>query len=129
VEFAMTVKILLVDDDEAFRAVTAVALESAGYAVREAADGYAALEAMRRDRPDLVISDLSMPGIDGREFCRRVRATPQFDGVRLLILSALVEADGAGGVSAPDADGCLSKQGCLTQLLGKVEALTARPGR
>jgi CheY-like chemotaxis protein len=125
----MTVKILLVDDDEAFRAVAAVALESAGYAVREAADGHAALEAMRGERPDLVISDLSMPGLDGREFCRRVRANPQFDGVRLLILSGLVEPDGACAVAAPDADGCLSKQGCLSQLLGKIESLTSRSGR
>lgn len=123
----MPVKILLVDDDEAFRAVTAVALESAGYAVSVAADGHAALDAMGRERPDVVISDLCMPGMDGRELLRRVRATPCWAGVRLLVLSALVEADGAApGCEACDADGWLSKRGRVTQLLDRVASLVAR---
>lgn len=122
----MPIKILLVDDDASFREVTAIALESAGYTVCEAADGHAALAAMQREMPDVVISDLSMPGMDGREFCRRVRANPHYAGVRLFVLSALVEPDGTGVAPPAQADECLSKQGCLTQLLTRLEALTVQ---
>lgn len=122
----MPIKILLVDDDEAYRAVTAIALESAGYAVREAADGHAALEAMRRETPDVVISDLSMPEMDGRELCRRVRRTPSFAGVRLLVLSALIESDAACVAPDFEADCCLSKQSQPDRLFEQIEALVTR---
>lgn len=120
----MPVKILLVDDDDEFRTVTMIALESAGYLVCEAANALVALERMHLDRPDVVISDLSMPGLDGREFCRQVRANPNFDGVRLLILSALIEPEESSQSQIADADDCLSKLDCVTHLLNRIEALT-----
>ena len=72
-------KVLVVDDDPHIRDIVRFALSSAGFAVVEAADGLAALDAFRRERPDLVVLDILMPELDGTEVCRRLRresATP-----------------------------------------------------
>ncbi|WP_079250735.1 response regulator transcription factor [Streptomyces amritsarensis] len=67
-------RILVVDDDPTVSEVVAGYLERAGFAVHHAADGPSALEAAARYRPDLVVLDLMLPGIDGLEVCRRLRA-------------------------------------------------------
>jgi CheY-like chemotaxis protein len=126
----MPIKVLLVDDDEAFRSVTAIALVSRGYVVSEAADGGAALELLRRDRPDVIISDLNMPGLDGRALCQSVRADPYLAGIPFVILSALIERDATGDPAElrPElrADCCLSKQTPFWQILRRIEALATR---
>jgi CheY-like chemotaxis protein len=65
--------VLVVDDDDAVRELVAEVLMLAGYAVEQAADGLAALDAVARLRPDLVVSDLRMPGLDGAALARRLR--------------------------------------------------------
>src|SRR3954463_5158815 len=64
-------RVLVVDDDARVRTVVAWQLEAEGYAVGEAADGQSALEAILADPPDLVILDLSLPGLNGLEVLRR----------------------------------------------------------
>jgi len=66
--------VLIVDDDPHIRELLAFALAKAGVATREAEDGEAAIEAVRQDRPDLVVLDINMPRLDGLETCRRLRA-------------------------------------------------------
>ena len=66
-------KILVVDDEAQITRVLLRGLESAGYQVRIAADGRAGLETFRSWLPDLVITDLSMPGYTGLELCERIR--------------------------------------------------------
>ncbi len=122
----MPLRILLVDDDEAFRSVTAIALETEGCVVNEAADGFAALEALQRDHPDVIICDLNMPGLDGRELCHRVRANPCFANVRVVVLSALIEPDGTGLPPNLEADCCISKQTHFSQLVRQIELLARR---
>jgi two-component system OmpR family response regulator len=68
-------RVLVVDDDPRLREVVRYALERGGYAVLEAADGDGALAAVRRERPDLIVLDVQMPGPDGLEVCRRLRAS------------------------------------------------------
>ena len=97
-------RILLVDDDEAYRAVTAIALESEGCDVQEAANGYAALEALQNAHPDVIVSDLDMPGLNGVELCHRVRANPSLAQIHFVLLSALIEPDGTGMPPAHEAD-------------------------
>lgn len=75
----MTQTILIVDDDPHIRQVVRFALEKAGYATAEAADGQAALARFAEVSPDLVVLDIVMPELDGTEVCRRLRtdaATP-----------------------------------------------------
>ncbi|MEU9145588.1 response regulator transcription factor [Streptomyces sp. NPDC048349] len=69
-----TGRVLVVDDDPTVSEVVAGYLERAGFTVYRAADGPAALEAAARHRPDLVVLDLMLPGMDGLEVCRRLRA-------------------------------------------------------
>jgi two-component system OmpR family response regulator len=71
----MSHKILVVDDDAHIREVLNFALSKAGMDVREAGDGEAALAAVERDRPDLIVLDINMPRMDGLEVCRRLRAS------------------------------------------------------
>lgn len=70
----MTRSVLVVDDDESLRRVTQVQLEQAGFKTVTAADAVEALSALRQSLPDLVITDLKMPGMSGLELLRRIRA-------------------------------------------------------
>ncbi|HWA16778.1 MAG TPA: sigma-54 dependent transcriptional regulator [Gemmatimonadales bacterium] len=67
-------RILVVDDDESLRWVTQAQLRQSGYDVNVAADGRQALEAIRQDPPDLVITDLKMPGMSGLDLLKQIRA-------------------------------------------------------
>jgi CheY-like chemotaxis protein len=122
----MPIRVLLVDDDEAFRSVTAIALQSEGCVVNVATDGYAALAALKEDHPDVIICDLNMPGLDGRELCHWVRSNPGMADVRLVVLSALIEPDGSGIPPNLQADCFLSKQTHFSQLLSHLALLTNR---
>jgi diguanylate cyclase (GGDEF)-like protein len=79
--------ILVVDDSTAVRQFIRRALASAGYRVVEAADGYAALEACRADRPDLVLLDIDMPVLDGHATLREMRADADLYSVPVLFLT------------------------------------------
>src|SRR5262245_43082112 len=122
----MPIRILLVDDDEAFRSVTAIALESEGCVVTIADDAYAALDALNEDHPDVIVCDLNLPGIDGRELCHRVRSNPSMADVRLVVLSSLIEPDGSGVPPNLQADCVLSKQAHFSQILSYLALLTNR---
>jgi len=85
-----TSETILVVDDEAFLRMNMRAfLEDLGYEVLEASGGAEALERCRRRRPDLVLLDISMPGMDGYEVCRRLSEDPCTAGIPVLFLSAL----------------------------------------
>jgi DNA-binding response OmpR family regulator len=82
-------RVLVVDDDPIVSDVVRRYLEQAGCAVRLAADGAAGLAAVDAERPDLVVLDLMMPGIDGLEVCRRLR--DQQPTLPVIMLTALGE--------------------------------------
>ncbi|TMJ12747.1 MAG: response regulator transcription factor [Alphaproteobacteria bacterium] len=71
----MSHRILIVDDDAHIREVLSFALVKAGMTTAEAGDGEAALVAVEREKPDLVVLDINMPRLDGLEVCRRLRAS------------------------------------------------------
>ncbi len=81
-------KILVADDDAANRLLLTTLLRHAGHSVIEAADGNAALERVRAERPALALLDLSMPGLSGGEVIRRIRADPTNDGVAFALYTA-----------------------------------------
>ena len=82
---AMSRRVLLVDDDPHIRQLLAFAFDKAGFAVEEAGDGEAALAAVARLAPDLVVLDINMPRMDGLEVCRRLRASSE---IPVLFLSS-----------------------------------------
>jgi DNA-binding response OmpR family regulator len=81
-------RILVVDDDETVRDVVRRYLERAGHVVRQASDGEIALRLLSAEPPDLVVLDLMLPGIDGVEVCRRIRAAAD---IPVIMLTALGE--------------------------------------
>ena len=85
---ATTKKILVVDDERQIVKVVKAYLEKAGFAVVSAADGSAALAVFQHEKPDLVILDLNLPGLDGMEVCRTIRRTSE---VPVMMLTARVE--------------------------------------
>ena len=122
----MTRVILLVDDDPDFRAVLALALELRGYCVRQANGGRKALELLSRERPDLIISDLEMRGMDGRALCRRARSENRLAGIPFVILSTCAGPDEAGGRADLPADLWLNKQFSVLTLVESIHGLMAR---
>lgn len=116
--------VLLVDDDKEFRGTIAAALERAGINVVQAPDGVGALDYLGRDLPDMIISDLNMPMMDGGMLCRRVRDISTYNAIPFVIFSATVEMDGASLANIP-ADLCLSKQSPLSEILSHIQDLIA----
>jgi CheY-like chemotaxis protein len=81
-------KILLVEDNELNRDMLSRRLTRRGYTVVVAEDGEQGLELARSERPDLILMDMSLPGIDGWEATRRLRADPELAGARVIALTA-----------------------------------------
>lgn len=80
--------ILVVDDQPKIVKLARDYLEKSGFRVVEAADGSAALDAARRERPDLIVLDLNLPGMDGLDVCRALRRQSE---VPIIMLTAWVE--------------------------------------
>jgi DNA-binding response OmpR family regulator len=85
----MSRRVLVVDDDPRLLHIVAMYLGIEGYDVAVAADGAAGLTEIEKQTPDLIILDIMMPGIDGIETCRRIRADPTTAEVPILMFSAL----------------------------------------
>jgi len=110
-------RILIVDDEPQLTRVLRTGLSSHGYEVRIAADGVAALETFGDWHPDLVVTDLAMPEMDGLELCRRLR---EISSVPILVLSA--RGDEKTKVAALDlgADDYVTKPFGIEELLARV---------
>jgi CheY-like chemotaxis protein len=80
-------RILVVDDESAQRSLLRRILERAGHEVSEAGDGAAALEAVRESPPDLVVTDMMMPVMDGAELIRRLRCEPATAAIPIMAAS------------------------------------------
>lgn len=83
----MTKRILAVDDSRTMRALLSAALNGAGFEVDLAEDGLDGLDKIRAQRPDLVITDINMPRLDGFGFIEGVRADSDFMSVPILVLT------------------------------------------
>ncbi|GAA3283214.1 response regulator transcription factor [Dactylosporangium matsuzakiense] len=115
---------LVVDDDPTVSDVVRRYLERADFGVRLAGDGVTALEEYRRDRPDLVVLDLMLPGIDGLEVCRRLRA--QDPGLPVIMLTALgEESDRVLGLEL-GADDYITKPFSPRELVLRVQSVLRR---
>lgn len=89
----MAQKILLVDDESNIRDLNALYLEKEGYAVEHATNGTEALARFAQSPPAMVVLDVMMPGMDGFEVCRRLRADPKTARVPIVMFTALDTAD------------------------------------
>src|SRR5271167_2581020 len=112
-------RILVVDDEPQITRVLRTSLSSQGYDIRVANDGETALEIMKDWTPDLVVTDVSMPNMNGLELCRRLRLTSQ---VPIIVLS--VRGEERTKVQALDAgaDDYVTKPFGMEELLARVRA-------
>jgi two-component system KDP operon response regulator KdpE len=116
-------RILVVDDEPQLTRVLRTGLKSRGYDVRVAADGLAGFETFNDWHPDLVITDLAMPNMDGLELCRRLRAISQ---VPIIILSAKGEEKVKVEALDIGADDYVTKPFGIDELLARVRASLRR---
>jgi two-component system response regulator MprA len=119
-------RILVVDDERAVRESLRRALELEGYQVELAADGEEALVRLSAAPADAAILDVLMPGIDGLEVCRRLRA--EGNAVPVLMLTARAEVDSRVAGLDAGADDYLPKPFALAELLARLRALLRRAG-
>jgi two-component system cell cycle response regulator len=84
-------RVLVVDDDREIRVLVAANLRRDGYTVVEASDGPEALDVASRLLPDLVLLDMTLPGMDGVEVARQLKATPVLATIPVIALSALTQ--------------------------------------
>ena len=115
--------VLIVDDEKRIREVVEYALQKDGFRVSSAADGLAALAAVERDPPDLVVLDVMLPGLDGLSVCRKIRSQRQ---TPILFLSARAdEVDRIVGLEL-GGDDYLVKPFSPRELVARVRAVLRR---
>jgi DNA-binding response OmpR family regulator len=120
-------KVLVVDDDPELLPLVAFALRQGGFLTVEAASGERALALVAEERPDLVVLDANLPGIDGFEVCRRLRGARDATPVLMLTVRG-DEEDLVRGLEL-GADDYLTKPFSPRTLLARVRALLRRAGR
>ncbi|MBK9112840.1 MAG: response regulator [Nitrospira sp.] len=114
--------ILLVDDDEITRISMAGRLKRLGYRVIEADDGVAGLAAIRAQRPDLVILDWMMPGLDGPSVCEAIRADGELRSSQVVLMTAHDQPEQIAEGLSRGADDFLSKAASKQEVLARVQA-------
>jgi len=116
-------RVLVVDDDDSIRRMVVLALKQAGHTVTQAVDGEKALIEFAAGRPDVVVLDLLLPGLDGVEVCRSIRATSQ---IPILMLTALAREEEVVRGLDMGADDYLTKPFGIREMLARVNALARR---
>lgn len=120
-------KILVVEDDSTIRTILGMALQGAGFrAVSMAGRGDDGLEVARRDKPDLVLLDVMLPGLDGFAVARRIRATPELAATRIIMLTARTQPDDIVRGLESGADDYVTKPFDRAVLLARVRAVLRR---
>ena len=112
--------ILAVDDSASMRQMVAFTLKGAGYGVIEAVDGKDALDKAKAGRPDLILTDVNMPNMDGIELIRRLRALPQYKFTPMLMLTTESGPEKKAEGRAAGATGWLVKPFNPEQLLATI---------
>ncbi len=122
----MVKKILVIEDDPATSRLVDYTLRHQGYQLITAANGLDGLRLARTERPDLVILDVMLPGLDGFEICHRLRTEPATANLPILMFSAKVqEIDKKTGLKV-GADGYLPKPAAPEEIVRRVANLLAR---
>lgn len=126
----MSASILIADDDPNILLALSYLMRREGHDVRTATDGQQTLDAVAEAAPDLLLLDVMMPKANGYDVCRTLRASPAYDRVRIVMLTAKGrEADQRAGL-ALGADAYISKPfaiGDVVDCVANVLAMQARP--
>lgn len=121
--------VLIVDDEPHIRTALRRILELEGYRVDTAADGQSALDLVKNEAPDLLLLDIMMPGISGREVCQEVRRIAP--AAKVIYFTAKAEPMNPSALRAlgQEADALLAKPSTTRRIVSKVKEVLARPPR
>jgi DNA-binding response OmpR family regulator len=118
-------RILVVDDDPRLLHVVAMYLSIEGYDVDTASNGEEGLRLLEQRRPDLVILDVMMPGIDGLEACRRIKSNPETRTIPVVLFTALSRTDDVENGRAAGANRFINKPFSLIGLGAVIRSFLA----
>lgn len=116
-------KVLLVEDHADNRAIYSIILEHGGFQIRTAEDGAEGVAAAREWMPDLILMDISLPGMDGISAARELKADPQTQNICIVALTALVFKEDRARADDAGFDGYLTKPIEPKQVLAEVRRL------
>lgn len=120
-------KLLLVEDDPDIQLVARMALKRSGFTVTVAHNGAAALDAIRADRPDVILLDWMMPDIDGIEVCRRIKNDPATTSIPVIFMTARSQQSEISRGIAIGATGYIVKPFDALALGKQVREILAQP--
>lgn len=119
----MSKKVLIVDDEPGIIVALQFLMEQNGYATMVAFSGEEAMEAVAQHHPDLILLDIMLPVVDGFEVCQRVRENPEWNDVRIVLVTALgSEINVTKGLDL-GADAYVTKPFSNAELVAKVKEL------
>ena len=122
-------RLLLVEDNELNRDALGRLLARRGFTLLFAKDGPAALAMAERERPDLILLDIGLPGMDGHEVARELRARPATTSIPVIALTAHATASDREAALEAGCDDFEVKPVAMGQLVPRIEALLARGPR
>ncbi|MEZ4700516.1 MAG: response regulator [Rhodothermales bacterium] len=122
-------KILIVDDARVMRKKLAYVLQRVGFVVFEASDGLQGLKQTATEKPDLILLDLKMPGIDGFEVQRRIRESKSYAHIPIIFLTAMGSINIAqiGEALSRGVNDFVTKPFNVEKLLGKIDEILKHP--
>ena len=121
-------RILIVDDEPSIVISLEYLMKREGHETAVAIDGEAALEALARWSPDLVILDVMLPRLDGFEVCQRMRADPRWRGIKVIMLTARGREPEVARGLAVGADAYVTKPFSTRELAAQIKQLLAAAG-
>jgi two-component system cell cycle response regulator DivK len=116
----MSRRILVVEDQPDNRQILRDLLTSAGYEMVEAGDGASALVVAAAERPDLILMDIQLPGMDGYEATRRIKADPALKAIPIIVVTSYALSGDEQKARAAGCDAYVTKPFSPRQLLAKV---------
>ena len=119
-------KILIVEDEESLLKLESILLSSKGYSVTGVMDGKAALEEIKKNRPDLVLLDVMLPEMDGFEVCRRIKEESETAGIPVVMLTAKKSNQDIERGRQVGADAYITKPFKSTRVVDVIQGLIPR---
>jgi len=116
----MSHRILVIEDHEDNRRIVRDLLTSAGYTLIEAAAGDEGVALAERERPDLILMDIQLPGLDGYEATRRIKANPDLAKIPIIVVTSYALSGDEAKAMAAGANGYVSKPFSPRALLAKI---------
>jgi two-component system, OmpR family, alkaline phosphatase synthesis response regulator PhoP len=125
-EVQMPEKILIVDDDENARAIVQMLLEDQGYDILIAADGKTAIQLVKEGKPDLVLLDVMMPGMNGYQVCEQIKKDPMTRHIPVIMITAKDMGEDVEMAISKEVDWYIAKPYDNKYLLSKIRSFLGK---